>query len=125
MVCNVLRDADFRSTYDCARTNRTYTPNTGYFRFRFQTIKHHLLRLINSFEEGLQHCTIDNHNFMVVSLDCIPIKPFNTNKITLSPRQRANIVVKATGKPNYVVWMRSNIGAVCAAASNLDGLAII
>jgi FtsP/CotA-like multicopper oxidase with cupredoxin domain len=83
------------------------------------------LRLINSSAEGLQHFTIDNHNFTVIWLDFVPIEPFKTSMISLSPGQRANIIVHANGEPTDVVWMRSDIDSVCAAPNNPHTRAII
>ncbi|CAI6333976.1 unnamed protein product [Periconia digitata] len=114
-----------KGTFNCSTTSLPCKPDAGYSKFMFQSGKRHLLRLINSGAEGLQHFTIDNHEFLVVELDFVSIIPFKTNKITLSPGQRANIVVQGTGKPSDAVWMRTDIDPVCATATNPKTRAII
>jgi FtsP/CotA-like multicopper oxidase with cupredoxin domain len=81
--------------------------------------------LINASAEALQHLTIDSHTFLVVSLDFVPIYPFIASKITLSPGQRANIIVFATGNPTDSIYMRSDIDPICSASSNPHALAMI
>lgn len=82
-----------------------------------------MLRLINSGSEALQHFRIDGHKLIVAILDFTPVVPYETNVVTLSPGQRATIVVKGVGTPSSSYWMRSTIDTVCGLAAQPNALA--
>jgi FtsP/CotA-like multicopper oxidase with cupredoxin domain len=102
-------------------------PNAGFSNFKFQCGKKHLLRLINAAAEALQHFTIDGHNFTVVGLDYTPIKPYETDMISLTPGQRADIIVKglSPSNANAKFWMRSDVDPTCSGSSQPHAKAII
>lgn len=85
-----------------------------------------LLRLVNAGAEGVQHFTIDNHNMTVIMNDFVPIKPYQTNMVTLGVGQRAEIIVEGTGTPKDAVWMRSDlIPGLCGFTNQPHALAAI
>ncbi|KAF2477172.1 uncharacterized protein BDR25DRAFT_251761 [Lindgomyces ingoldianus] len=96
--------------YPCANTTLPCNPNAGISKFRFQSGKKHLLRLINTGAEGTQKFSIDNHTLTVVAQDFIPIEPYTTNVVTLGIAQRADVIVEATGDAGDAFWMRSQLG---------------
>lgn len=69
------------------------TPNAGISKFRFQSGKSYLLRLINTSAEGMQKFSIDGHNFTVIANDFVPINPYTTDLITLGVAQRSDVIV--------------------------------
>jgi Multicopper oxidase len=101
------------------------TPDAGVSKFRFSSGKTHLLRLINSGAEGLQKFTIDNHTMTVIANDFVPIKPYDTNVITLGVGQRSDILVKGIGLPTDAFWMRSEISQNCSHTDQPLALAAI
>jgi FtsP/CotA-like multicopper oxidase with cupredoxin domain len=80
---------------------------------------------VNSGLEGLQHFTIDGHNFTVVSLDYTHIEPYEADMISLTPGQRAEIVVYANAIPNSSFWMRSDVDPTCSGSTHPHAKAII
>ena len=92
--------------------------------FKFQPKKTHLLRLINSGGEGTQIFSIDNHKLMVIANDYTPIKPYETEFVTIGQGQRADVIVRGTGDPKQSYYMRSSISA-CDPVFNPNALAAI
>jgi FtsP/CotA-like multicopper oxidase with cupredoxin domain len=112
--------------FDCSLAgSRLCIPNAGLSKFKFTSGKTHRLRLINSGAEGLQKFTIDNHTLTVIANDFVPVKPYNTNVVTLGVGQRTDIIVKATGNPKDAFWMRSEISTTCSHTNQSLGLAAI
>lgn len=98
-----------RMNYPCANTTLPCTPNAGISKFRFESGKKHLLRLINAGAEGLQKFSIDGHQLKVIAVDFIPIEPYTTNVVTLAIGQRTDVIVEAVGKPGDSFFMRSQL----------------
>ncbi|ORY10070.1 laccase-1 precursor [Clohesyomyces aquaticus] len=96
--------------YPCANTTLPCNPNAGISKFRFQSGKKHLLRLVNTGAEGTQKFSIDGHTLTVVALDFVPVEPYTTNVVTLAIAQRADVIVEATGEAGDAFWMRSQLG---------------
>ncbi|RYP58912.1 hypothetical protein DL770_010328 [Monosporascus sp. CRB-9-2] len=82
-------------------------------KFRFETGKTHLLRLINAGGAGTQKFSIDGHDLVVIANDFVPVKPYSTKVATIGVGQRSDILVKATGKPTDAVWMRAELDVLC------------
>lgn len=101
-----------KMNYPCANVTAGYkcTPNAGVSKFSFKSSKTYRLRVINSGAESLMKFSIDSHQLTVIANDFVPIVPYTTDVITLGVGQRADIVVKATGKPTDAVWMRATLG---------------
>jgi FtsP/CotA-like multicopper oxidase with cupredoxin domain len=99
-----------RMNYPCANTTLPCTPNAGISKFKFQSGKKHLLRLINAGAEGIQKFSIDGHQLTVVAQDFVPVEPFTTNVVTLAIGQRTDVIVEAIGKPGDSYFMRSQLG---------------
>ncbi|KAF2183914.1 multicopper oxidase [Zopfia rhizophila CBS 207.26] len=116
-----------KMNFDCSKVKdgKACTPNAGISKFRFESGKKHLLRLINSGAEALQHFTIDQHKMTVTALDYVSVKPFTTDVIHLSPGQRADVVVEATGKSGDSFWMRSDVDPNCSGSTQPHALAAI
>jgi len=98
-----------RMNYPCVNTTLPCTPNAGISKFKFQSGKKHLLRLINTGAEGNQKFSIDGHKLKVIAVDYIPVEPYTTNVVTLAVGQRTDVVVEAIGKPSDTFWMRSQL----------------
>ncbi|CAN9224059.1 unnamed protein product [Alternaria alternata] len=98
-----------RMNYPCANTTLPCTPNAGTSKFKFESGKKHLLRLINMGAEGNQKFSIDGHQLKVIAVDYIPVEPYMTNVVTLAVGQRTDVVVEAIGKPSDTFWMRSQL----------------
>ncbi|KAH7308600.1 multicopper oxidase-domain-containing protein [Stachybotrys elegans] len=102
--------------YDCrlpTNDSRCTDDNIHQARFRFETGKIHLLRLINSGGSGIQKFSIDNHDLVVIANDFTAIEPYTTKVVTLGVGQRSDILVMANGKSTDAVWMRSELDVVC------------
>ncbi|KAF2265444.1 extracellular dihydrogeodin oxidase/laccase-like protein [Lojkania enalia] len=82
-------------------------------KFRFQSGKTHLLRLMNVGGATIQHFSIDNHELTVIAVDFVPIEPYTAKVVTLGIGQRTDVLVRATGKPTDAVWMRSDADVFC------------
>lgn len=104
-----------RMFFDCSLDThgKPCTPDAAISKFRFKTGKTHLLRLINSGGATNQHFSIDGHELTVISNDFTPIEPYKTKVLTLGVGQRADVLVKATGKDTDAVWMRSDADVFC------------
>jgi FtsP/CotA-like multicopper oxidase with cupredoxin domain len=98
-----------RMNYPCANTTLPCTPNAGISKFKFESGKKHLLRLMNMGAEGIQKFSIDGHQFKVIAEDFVPVEPFTTNVVTLAVGQRTDIIVEAIGKPGDSYLMRSQL----------------
>jgi len=46
----------------------------------------------------------------VVAQDFVPLKPYDTDLVTLAVGQRNDVIVEAIGKPTDSVWMRVAAG---------------
>ena len=108
-------------------SNITCQPGAGSARFHFQTGKTHRLRLINAGGAATQKFSIDNHQMTVIANDFVPVRPYTNSVVTLGVGQRADVLVKANGKPTDAVWMRSDLDVGCFAlvASQPHALAAI
>ncbi|KAL9048731.1 MAG: hypothetical protein Q9162_007571 [Coniocarpon cinnabarinum] len=108
--------------------SKAKTPCTAadYAKFNFTSGRTHRLRLVNTGAGAIQKFSIDNHVMTVIANDFMPIQPYDTSMIALGVGQRADVIVRATGKPTDVVWMRSNIvGCSLNDGSLTEALAII
>lgn len=74
-----------KMSYNCSLvTDGTpCTENAGLSKFRFATGKKHRLRLINAGAEGIQKFSIDGHTMTVIANDFVPIRPYETEIVTL------------------------------------------
>ena len=74
-----------KMNYDCTlvKDGQSCTPNAGISKFKFTTGKIHRLRLINPSAEAIQRFTIDNHTMTIIANDFVPVKPYQTNVVTL------------------------------------------
>ena len=116
-----------KMSFDCSKLpgNVSCTPNAGISKFMFKQGQTHRLRLINAGAEAIQRFNIDNHTMTVVTDDFVPIKPYETNMVTLGVGQRTDILVTANGGPTDAVWMRSDISARCSVTHQPHALAAI
>jgi FtsP/CotA-like multicopper oxidase with cupredoxin domain len=55
--------------------------------------KKHLFRIINSSAQASYVMHFDNHQMTVISADYVPIKPYTTDALFVSPGQRYNVIV--------------------------------
>ncbi|KAF2875606.1 Cupredoxin [Massariosphaeria phaeospora] len=99
-----------KMNYPCANTTLPCESNAGISKFRFESGRKHLLRLINPGAEGVQKFSIDGHKLTVIANDFVPIEPYTTNVVTLGIGQRTDVVVEAVGQRGDAYWMRSQLG---------------
>ena len=117
-----------KGIFDCSAGDAgNCTPLAGLAKFKFQTNKVHRLRLINTGGEGTQKFTIDNHTFVVIANDYVPVQPYETDVVTLGIGQRTDILVNGTGSMSGAYWMRSDLDTECLnlTATNSHALAVI
>ncbi|ORY83205.1 Cupredoxin [Protomyces lactucae-debilis] len=79
---------------------------------RFQRGGRYLLRLINSASDAKYQVSLDNHTMTVISVDFIPIKPFETRTAFLSIGQRMDVIFTATGGSTASYWFRADTTAL-------------
>ncbi|KAH6624308.1 Cupredoxin [Chaetomium sp. MPI-SDFR-AT-0129] len=108
--------------FDCTNPNitifnRTCSDNAPYAVFKFTKGKTYRLRLMNIGSQGMQRFTIDGMKMKVITQDFIPVVPYETDVVTLGIGQRADVLVKATGRPTDSLWMRSDISPKCAVST--------
>jgi FtsP/CotA-like multicopper oxidase with cupredoxin domain len=111
--------------FNCSKTKLPCNPKAEYSKFKFRSGKTHRLRLINAGVEAMQKFSIDGMNMTVIANDFVPIEPYETNLVSLGVGQRADVLVKANGKPTDSVWMRSDISAMCSAGNQRHAKAAI
>jgi FtsP/CotA-like multicopper oxidase with cupredoxin domain len=116
-----------KNNYNCsmATRNNTCISNAGLSKFRFTSGKSHRLRLINAGAAALVHFSIDGHSLQVIANDFTPLKPYETEVITLGVGQRTDVLVKATGNPTDSFWMRSTISLNCSVTTSPRGLGVV
>ncbi|KAL9604616.1 MAG: hypothetical protein Q9219_000336 [cf. Caloplaca sp. 3 TL-2023] len=115
-----------KMNFDCSNstTGNKCTNNAGVSKFQFTSGKTHLLRLMNTGTQGIQKFSIDNHVMSVIATDNTPIKPYDATVVTLAVGQRSDVLVKATGKPTDIYWMRSNLASGQCTEPALQPLAL-
>ncbi|KAL3465712.1 Cupredoxin [Aspergillus heterothallicus] len=92
--------------YPCTGSDPACRGTGRRFELRFQRGKRYLLRLVNPQADGWLKFSIDNHDFLVVANDLVPIVPYRTNNVIITSGQRYDIVVEANQDiGNY--WMRA------------------
>jgi FtsP/CotA-like multicopper oxidase with cupredoxin domain len=115
-----------KMNYNCSLANNSAcVSNAGLSKFQFVSGKVHRLRLINAGAEGLQKFTIDDHTMTVIANDFVPVKPYDTNVVTLGVGQRTDVLVKAHNLPTSAFWMRSDIITNCSHTIQPHALAAI
>ncbi|KAF1984824.1 multicopper oxidase [Aulographum hederae CBS 113979] len=93
---------DGASNQTGSRFEMTFTPGQSY-----------LLRLVNVAMQSTYKFYIDGHKFTVISMDFVPIVPYETTILNINIGQRYNIIVKAD-QPSGNYWMRSDNQGACA-----------
>ncbi|KAL3485117.1 multicopper oxidase-domain-containing protein [Aspergillus germanicus] len=104
--------------YPCTGSGPACRGTGRRFELRFQRERRYLLRLVNPQADGWLKFSIDNHDFLVVANDLVPIVPYRTNNVIITSGQRYDIVVEANQDiGNY--WMRATPQvAPCQAPEN-------
>ncbi|CAJ2505023.1 Uu.00g124170.m01.CDS01 [Anthostomella pinea] len=74
--------------------------------FNFQSGKVHRLRLVNGAAFAVEKISIDGLNMSVIANDFVPIVPYSTDVVTLSPGQRTDVLVQATDDSTDSRWLR-------------------
>lgn len=117
-----------KMNFDCstidADDETPCTDNAGLSKFVFRPGKTHRLRFINSGAEGTQRISIDGHNMTVIANDFVPIKPYDTQVITLGVGQRTDVIVHAHADPGSAFWLRANMTS-CSSTKQPLALAAI
>lgn len=76
-------------------------------RYEVTPNKTYLLRLINAGSVLASKFSIDGHSLTVIANDYVSVTPYQTNVVTLGVGQRSDVLLRATGEPRDLVWMRS------------------
>lgn len=111
-----------KGDYNCSllfqNSNQTCTSNEKLAKFRFQSGKKHLLRLVNTGASAYMKFSIDGHNMTVIAQDFVPIEKYTTNMLSIGIGQRYDVIVDGTGNPGDSVWMRSLVSPDCSLVVN-------
>lgn len=75
-----------KMNFNCTGVTGVCKNNAGLSKFHFTSGQRHRLRLINTGSAGIQKFSIDNHVLTVIANDFIPVKPYDTNVVTLAVR---------------------------------------
>ncbi|RPA99061.1 laccase 2 [Choiromyces venosus 120613-1] len=98
-----------KNKYDCALLGSIdpKCKNSGTrFETKFEAKKKHLLRIMNTGTDIMFKFSIDGHKMKVVSMDWVPIKPYETDVIFVAIGQRYDVIVEADAVPGDY-WMRA------------------
>lgn len=111
-----------RMPFDCSNPNvtaygLTCSSDAEYSKFRVESGKTYLLRLMNVGSQGMQRFTIDGMNVTVIAQDFIPVVPYETDVVTIGIGQRTDVILKATGEPTDASWMRSDVSPSCSTST--------
>ncbi|RYO86824.1 hypothetical protein DL764_008955 [Monosporascus ibericus] len=112
-----------KMNFDCT-TVTDGTPcvsDAGISKFVFHENSTHLLRIINGGSSGTEYFSVDEHNMTVVSMDFIPIEPYETNVIALGVGQRTEVIVrgKSGADAERAYFMRANLLGNCTVSERL------
>lgn len=61
----------------------------------------------------------------VIANDFVPVRPYQTNVVTLGIGQRTDVIVEAHLPAKSAVWMRSDISTTCSLTNQPNALAAI
>ncbi|OKL62274.1 hypothetical protein UA08_02861 [Talaromyces atroroseus] len=86
---------------------------TDLAKFNFTSGKLHRLRLINTGMNANQKFSIDGHEMTIIANDFVPVEPYNMTVVTLGVGQCTDVIVKGTGQPTDLYWMRSDVDMDC------------
>jgi FtsP/CotA-like multicopper oxidase with cupredoxin domain len=92
-----------------------YNGGGSLYQKTFEAGKKYLIRIING-STGLHfHFSLDEHIMTVVSMDMVPIKPYNTTSLSVGIGQRYGVIIEAkptTKSSNGKYWMRTEYTAL-------------
>ncbi|KAF1812537.1 multicopper oxidase [Eremomyces bilateralis CBS 781.70] len=120
-----------RNNFDCnnipLNSTQKCTPNAGLSKFHFDKGQSYRLRLLNVGSDGVQRFSIDQHTMTVIAEDFVPIKPYDTDVVTLGVGQRTDVIVKATEGNRDLYWVRATLvgGKPCGESRNPEALAVV
>ena len=74
-----------KMSFNCSTTagNGNCVDDASLSKFRFKSSRRHLLRLMNTGIQGVQKFSIDGHTMTVIANDFVPVRPYDTNIVTL------------------------------------------
>src|SRR5437764_381734 len=76
------------------------------YEMKFTAGKYHRIRFINSAIDTMFQVALDEHEMTVIAADFVPIKPFNTETLTIASGQRYDVIIHADRSiGNY--WLRA------------------
>lgn len=89
----------------------------------FTSGKTYRLRFVNSATDSFFAVSIDNHVMSVISVDFVPINPYNATTINLGIGQRYDVLVKANqASAGSAFWLRAVPDSFCSNSGNPDGI---
>ncbi|PWW73655.1 laccase 2 [Tuber magnatum] len=98
-----------KNKYDCVNLGSPdpKCKNSGTrYETNFQAGKKHLLRIVNTGTDVMFKFSIDGHKMKVVSMDWVPIEPYEAEVIFVAIGQRYDVIVEANADPDDF-WMRA------------------
>lgn len=105
--------------------NPYYGAKSPITKFSVHSGKRYRLRLISTACSATQKFTIDDHTFLVISNDFVPVVPYETDHITLTVGQRSDVIVLFDKPPTTSIWMRSYIAPCSEAEGQTEAKAAI
>jgi FtsP/CotA-like multicopper oxidase with cupredoxin domain len=102
-------------TPDNILVNGTHVNSEGggsYAKMNVVKGKKYRIRIINTSVDSHFSVSMDGHPFTVITSDFVPIKPWNTDQLTLAIGQRYDVIISANQTvDNY--WFRVSPGTAC------------
>lgn len=82
------------------------------------------LRLVNAAVDTHWKFSIDNHTIGVISMDLVPIVPFNTTTLSIGMGQRYDIIIYTEGMSDVATdfWIRAIPQTACSDNDNADNI---
>ncbi|CUS09849.1 unnamed protein product [Tuber aestivum] len=105
------------NVFDCSKLTDTNCVGGGKrFHTEFKPGKKYLLRFINIATDTFFKVSLDNHTMTIISTDFVPIKPYETEFISIGIGERYQVIIEANqATDNY--WLRAISQAACGAAN--------
>ena len=110
------------NTFDCSSSTDEKCIGGGKkFEATFEAGKKYRMRLLNTAVDGHFQFSLDGHSFQVISMDLVPIVPYETDSLHISIGQRYDIIIEANATPGDY-WLRAGWQTACAANGNAGGI---
>ncbi|KAG0125732.1 Cupredoxin [Tuber indicum] len=114
------------NVFDCSGSTDPNCVGGGKrFLTKFKSGKKYLLRFVNMATDTFFKVTLDNHTMTVISMDFVPITPYETEFVSIGIGERYQVIIEANqATDNY--WLRAISQTSCGAANpnrlNIKGI---